>query len=217
LNLLLDGLPEEAVIGGQTVKIETDFRTGILFEEVIRDPNLDDTEKIRTALELYFPGVSFKGTEAIQEAVGYLLWFYRCGEETTDNEPSEEAADGDIGDEQPFSYEHDAGYIYAAFLQAYHMDLARQNLHWWQFRALFTALPEDTQIMKIIGYRTMKIPDKLPREQKQHYQRMKRLYRLPQSEDRQQLESDLSTLLMNGGNPSALLTGGRESWHQTEP
>ena len=62
--------------------------------------------------------------------------------------------------------------------------------------------------MKIIGYRTMKIPAKLPKEQKQYYQRMKRLYALPQSEDRQQLESDLSTLLMNGGNPAALLAGG---------
>ena len=62
--------------------------------------------------------------------------------------------------------------------------------------------------MKIIGYRTMKIPAKLPKEQKQHYQRMKRLYALPQAQDRQQLESDLSSLLMSGGNPAALLAGG---------
>lgn len=218
MNLLIDGLPEDVEIGGQTVKIETDFRTGILFEEMIRDVTLSDTEKIQTALELYFPGVYFDGIEVIQEALDRLFWFYRCGEEPQEMTGSEEdAEEGGENDNPPFSYEYDADYIYAAFLQAYKIDLARHSLHWWQFRALFRALPEDTQIMKIIGYRTMKIPAKLPKEQKQHYQRMKRIYRLPQSEDRQQLESDLSALLMNGGNPSALLNGGRESWHQTEP
>lgn len=208
MNLLIDGLPEDVEICGQTVPIDTSFRTGILFEEMIRDVTLDDVEKIQTALELYFPGVRFP-IDVVQEAVDRLFWFYRCGEESAETTDSNEDAEGGSTD-PPFSYEYDADYIYAAFLQAYGIDLARHTLHWWQFRALFRALPEDTQIMKIIGYRTMKIPAKLPKEQKQHYQRMKRLYALPQSEDRQQLESDLSTLLMNGGNPAALLTGGEE-------
>lgn len=216
MNLLIDGLPESVEIGGQTVKIETGFRTGILFEEMIRDVSMSDTEKIQTALGLYFPGVYFDGADVIQEAVDRLFWFYRCGEELPEMTGSEEDTEEEGTTDAPFSYEYDADYIYAAFLQAYKIDLARHSLHWWQFRALFRALPEDTQIMKIIGYRTMKIPAKLPKEQKQHYQRMKRLYRLPQSEDIRKLESDLSNLLMNGGDPSALLNGGRESWHQTE-
>lgn len=206
MNLLIDGLPEHVEICGQRVPINTGFRTGILFEEMIRDVSLDDTEKIRTALELYFPGVQFEDFGVVQEALDRLFWFYRCGEAPAETTGAEE--DADTGTDPPFSYEYDAEYIYAAFLQVYSIDLARQSLHWWQFRALFRALPEDTQIMKIIGYRTMKIPAKLPKEQKQFYQRMKRLHALPQSEDRQQLESDLSTLLMNGGNPAALLTGG---------
>ena len=45
----------------------------------------------------------------------------------------------------------------------------------------------------------------MPKDQKQHYQKMKKLYALPASKDRQQLESDLTQLLMNGGNPSALM------------
>ena len=39
------------------VPITTDFRTGFLFEEVLQDGQLDDLEKLRTALDLYFPGV----------------------------------------------------------------------------------------------------------------------------------------------------------------
>lgn len=216
MNLLIDGLPDSVEIGGQTVEISTDFRTGILFEEALRDVTLSDVDKINTAMALYYRGKVFPLVD-VPEALDRLLWFYRCGEDPEETAGSDEDEEGGRSIEPSFSYEYDAEYIYAAFLQVYKIDLARQTLHWWQFRALFKALPEDTQMMKIIGYRTMKIPAKLPKEQKQFYQRMKRLYRLPASEDRQQLESDLSDLLMNGGNPSALLNGGRESWHQTEP
>ena len=56
----------------------------------------------------------------------------------------------------------------------------------------------------------MKIPAKASKEQRQHYEHLKRVYALPQSADRQQLESDLNSLLMNGGNPAVLLTGGED-------
>ena len=70
--------------------------------------------------------------------------------------------------------------------------------------------------MKIIGYRTVKLPDKMPKDQRQFYERMKRQYALPESKDVQQLESDLSALLINGGNPAALLRGDSKPW-QTAP
>jgi hypothetical protein len=201
LNLLIDGLPEEVEIAGQTVRISTGFRTGILFEEVLQDHSLDDADKLQTALELYFPGVVFD-YEVLPEAVNRLIWFYRCGSDPTETKDTDEAGSGE---DPPYSYEHDADYIYAAFRQAYGIDLARETLHWWQFRALFRSLPEDTQMVKIIGYRTMKIPASATTEQRQHYEKMKRIYALPEDADRLQLESDLNTLLMNGGDPSALL------------
>ena len=204
MNLLIDGLPKTVEIVGQMVPIITDFRTGILFEEVLQDSLLDDVEKLKVVLDLYFPGVRFHATE-LDDAIRQMIWFYRCGADPAETTEAD-AAGGDK--DPPFSYEHDADYIYAAFLQAYGIDLARQPLHWWQFRALFRSLPEETQLVKIIGYRTMKIPDKASKEQRQHYERMKRVYALPQSADRKQLESDLNSLLMNGGNPAAFLAGG---------
>lgn len=201
MNLLIDGLPTSVEISGQMVEINTDFRTGILFEEALQDPELDDLGKLRTALDLYFPGVVFESS-AIDEAVSRLIWFYRCG----DDSPRRSGAAEDSSAEDPaFSYEYDADYIYSAFLQAYGIDLAQTSLHWWQFRALFRSLPEEVQFIKIIGYRTMKLPAKMAKEQRQHYERLKRIYALPLSESRQQLESDLNTLLMKGGNPSALI------------
>jgi hypothetical protein len=185
-----------------------------LFEELLQDSQLDDLEKIQTALSLYFPGVFFD-FDVIEEAFQALVWFYRCG--TDPAETTGTGKDSGPNEDPPFSYEHDADYIYSAFMQAYGLDLARQPLHWWQFRALFRSLPEDTQLVKIIGYRTMKIPAKTSKEQRQHYEKLKRIYALPQSADRQQLESDLNNLLMNGGNPAALLNSEVRSWHQMEP
>lgn len=199
MNLLIDGLPETVEVAGQYVPINTDFRTGILFEEMMLDGSMDDMEKLRTAIDLYFPEFDFD-LETLPLAVKALLWFYRCG---TDKKEKKDD-DAQDKDDLPFNYEHDADYIYSAFLGSYGIDLARTALHWWQFRALFRALPEDTQFMKIVGYRTVKLPAKMPKEQRHFYEKMKRLYALPESADRQQLETDLTDLLLNGGNPSAL-------------
>jgi hypothetical protein len=200
MNLILDGLPDAVNIAGEYVHIDTSFRTGIIFEEMLFDRDLSDAEKIRTMLELYYPGAAFNEC-TILEAVEKIFWFYRCG-----SEPREAPGDGSGGSEKPsFSYEYDADYIYAAFISAYRIDLARESLHWWQFRALFRSLPEDTMLMKIVGYRTMKISNKLPKEQRDFYRRMKRLYALPERYEQTKAESDLTEVLMKGGNPSALL------------
>ena len=42
------------------------------------DHSMDPQEKLRTALELYFPGVRFS-PDITAEAVQAMLWFYRCG------------------------------------------------------------------------------------------------------------------------------------------
>jgi putative phage gp15 protein len=210
LNLILDGLPETVDIAGNKVEIETSFRTGIIFEEMLSDPELSDEDKLLTMLELYYPGIVFDET-TIREAIEKIFWFYRCGSEPR------QTAGGDEGGETVFSYEYDADYIYAGFMSAYRIDLAKETLHWWQFRALFRSLPEDTQMMKIIGYRSMKISPKLSKEQKEHYKRMKRMYALPGRYEQTKAESDLTEILMKGGNPSALLNveGDSKQW-QTE-
>ncbi len=203
MNLLIDGLPDTVEIAGQKVTINTDFRTGILFEEMMLDPSLNDEEKIQTALNLYFPDYYF-APDAYTEAISSILWFYRCG---SDEVSKNIETGGNCAEEQPYSYEYDADYIYAAFLGSFGIDLTRTSLHWWQFRALFRSLPEDTQFMKIVGYRSIdsKTLSKMTKDQKQYYKKMKELHALPQSADRQQLETDLTQLLMNGGNPSELL------------
>lgn len=213
MNLLLDGLPASVKISGRDVPIRTGYRIGLKFEQLLRDEAISNREKLEKALRLYFDQKDI-GPADYEEAVEAILDFYRCGAPKRPKLPGD---DGAPPEEPAYSYEHDAGYIYAAFKQAYGVDLARDNLHWWQFRALFQSLPDDTMFVKIIGYRTANVPANATPEQRQRIEELKRIYALPLPADQQQLNTDLTTILMNGGNPAALLEGAGRSWHTTEP
>ena len=55
-----------------------------------------------------------------------------------------------------FSFSEDAGCIYAAFREAYGIDLQQiEYMHWWEFRSLFDWLPDGTEIKQRIMYRSI--------------------------------------------------------------
>ncbi|MCM1439830.1 MAG: Gp15 family bacteriophage protein [Roseburia sp.] len=203
MNVLMDNLPDTVVIAGEAVPINTDYRTGILVEQSLNDPLLSDDEKLVTLLRLYYGEDVFQlfsDMDTVKEALDRIKWFYQCG---TDEQT--EDSGGDPYKEPPFSYEYDAAYIYAAFVEAYGIDLTENRLHWWQFRALFLGLPEDVQFCKIMGYRTMEIPPKMPKDRKKFYQKMKRIYKLPESAVQIRLDKELNDILENGGDISQLM------------
>ena len=205
MNILIDELPYTVTVAGQQIPINTDYRTGIFFEQCLNDLTLTDDEKLTQVLELYYgEGLIplLTNIETVQEAIQGIMWFYRCGAEETAEENTEDHS----SEKDPlFSYEHDAAYIYAAFIEAYNIDLAKNRLHWWQFRALFLGLPDTVQFSKIMGYRAMEIPAKMPKAQKKFYQRMKRIYKLPDPPEKVRLEKELEAILANGGDISQLM------------
>lgn len=205
MNVLIDDLPYTVTVAGVQIPIVTDYRTGILFEQTLSDPVMSDNEKLNTVLVLYYGNDIFpllSDMDTVQEALDGIMWFYRCGaDETAGSETEDDAS----GKDPPFSYEHDAGYIYAAFIEAYGIDLTKNRLHWWQFRALFLGLPETVLFCKIMGYRTMEIPAKMPKEKKKFYQRMKRIYKIPEPAEQIRLEKEMEAILANGGDISQLI------------
>lgn len=200
---LLDGLPRSVEIAGREVPIATGYRAGIRFERTLLDRKLSNREKLRLAMEIYYKPGTVQPHET-EQAVEAALGFYRCGAPP----PAKKDMEGEEAAppmERVYDYDFDAPYIYAAFKQAYHVDLSADDIHWWQFKALFQSLPADTMFMKIIGYRTAKIPPKATAEQRQRIEELKRIYALPLDADRQKLQTDLNAILMHGGNPAALL------------
>lgn len=198
-NILIDELPQSVFVDGEEFEIITDFRTSILFELLMQDDEVEDTEKTVKALHLYYPEIP----ENIEAAVEAILWFYGCGKEKTGKKRENQAA---RSRERIYSFDYDDDYIFAAFLRQYGVDLQSiEYLHWWKFRAMFNSLTDDNQIVKIMQYRSMDIPSDLPKEQASFYKKMKRLYALPKSQSEIEKNEAIEQALMNGGDLTGLL------------
>jgi hypothetical protein len=184
INILLDRLPQITQSG---YKIRTDFRESIKFELLMQDNKIDEKNKVMQALNLYYYNV--KGITDIPKAIDEMLWFFACGKKKNVDNKTEKDNKKEI--KQIYSYEFDAEYIYSAFLQQYKIDLNNiQYMHWWKFKALMENLNEDTQFVKIMGYRAIDISKIKDKEEKARYKRLKSIYALPDMRTTEQKEAD---------------------------
>lgn len=182
-NLLLDKMPQYTNSG---LKLRTDFRESIKFELLMQDSNLDVRTKVIQALKLYYYDIS--KIENIKEAIEDILWFYACGrkKQKVDENKSEEK-----NNKQIYSYEFDDEYIYSAFMEQYKIDLnSIKYLHWWKFKALLNSLNENTQFVKIMGYRSIDLAKIKDKDMKANYEKLKKQYSLPDMRTTEQKEAD---------------------------
>lgn len=201
MNILIDDIecPDQAEVNGEWYEIRTNFRNSVLFELMMQDESLDTRTKVQKGLNLYYPIIPGD----LDAAVNAMLWFYRCGKDETVQQKRMAAR---RGGKQIYSFEHDAGLIYAAFLQTYKIDLQDiAYMHWWRFRFLFNALPKDCEFMRAMEYRCVEINDKMSKDQKEFYKKMKRLYALPLSQEEDRRQTAIENALLNGGDLSGVL------------
>lgn len=165
----------------------------------MQDYELSDEDKIIQALELYYKEIP----DSFNEAIEKILWFYRCGK---DIESSKGGTVHGNAPDQIYSFEYDDDYIYSAFLAQYGIDLQDiENLHWWKFKAMFKALKEENEFVKIMGYRSMDLSKIKDKEQKEHYKKMKQMYKIPKAKNEVKKINDIEEALINGKDLSCLL------------
>ena len=114
--------------------------------------------------------------EQLPDAYGCMVDFYRAGEQAAAG--ASDQPDSTPASPPAFDYQCDAGYIVAAFQQAYGIDLTREKLHWFRFRALFAALPEETLMAKIMSWRTMDLSE-YEGSMRAHYADLQERFALP--------------------------------------
>lgn len=89
-----------------------------------------------------------------------------------------------------FDFIQDSELIYAAFYQAYGIDLIEEQgkMHWWKFQALLQGLPSDTRFSEVvqIRLRPMPPPTKYNGEERAQIARLKAEYALEISEEERQ-------------------------------
>ncbi len=187
MNLLYETLPAVYEYGGKQFEVNTDFRCWIRFELLFTDQDVPMRDKKNALLQIIFPTVP-----PDPDLWEFILWFYQCGKKSP-----EIKANGKSGKAKKqaavYSFEHDDGYIYAAFLEVYGIDLTELDyLHWWKFKSLFRGL-HDCKFTDIMGYRAEDL-DEAPDYRKKFLRDMKKLYALPRSLSEQQKIDELKRI-----------------------
>lgn len=145
MNMLTEALPTAISVCGGCYPIYTDFRDWINFEEMIRDPELDDVTKVNTALAYFkeLPDINNlpEIITALNEFYSMSFLHWRKG--------------GTVASAKPiFSWVYDAPYVIGAFRAYYGLNILEVDyMHWWEFKALFDSLPNDCKLNERISYR----------------------------------------------------------------
>ncbi|MCI9410394.1 MAG: hypothetical protein HFJ89_11400 [Oscillospiraceae bacterium] len=188
MNLLYEKLPAVYEYGGKQYDIRTDFRDWIRFELLFTDWDVPMRDKKNALLRIIFSVVP-----PDPNLWEFILWFYKCGKEAREVKSAKTKGAKAKATAAVYSFEHDDGYVYSAFLEVYGLDLtAVEYLHWWKFKALFRGL-HDCKFTDIMGYRAEDL-DEAPDYRKRFLRDMKKLYALPRSLSEQQKIEELKRL-----------------------
>lgn len=188
MNMLTDSVPESLTIAGTEYEINTDYSVWLKFEMLLSDEVEDSKATLLDIKKLIFKS-KIPPDRADEETTEQILWFYRCGK------PEQK---GGSSSKKIFDYDYDDGYICAAYMEQYHIDISGTYMHWWKFHALMLSLSENTEFVKIMSYRAIEINSKMSAAQKAFYQKMKKHYKLPVKKEEQQRITAIEDALING-------------------
>lgn len=133
--------PNIAEINGKEYKIDTSWQTALECFHIIEDESICDEER---ALAIVYKLFGFIPNEEeielfLEKAIKYL----QCGEEY----------DEQVSKVKDMDFEQDFKYINASFMSDYHIDLSKENIHFWQFIYLIQGLTEGCILSRIRNLR----------------------------------------------------------------
>lgn len=157
--------PDTITVNGWEYPVDTDFRVWMEFQSIILSGGKEQERAERLA-----GFMDRLGLPSSKEALDAMLTFYTA-------ESKEKSVAAQKSRPMAFDFQQDSEYIFAAFMGAYKIDLTTAEMHWWTFKALFKALPDDCELCKIMRYRTIDLKD-VPKDQRRFYVEQKARYSL---------------------------------------
>ena len=170
-------LPYEIAVDGRKYRLTPAFDNVLSMYKAIE--NLDEWDRPEVMLHYLLDKPPKKPSVALLKSVLDVLF-----------KPTK-------GGEKSFDYVQDSELIYAAFYQAYGIDLIEEQgkMHWWKFSSLLNGLPSDTRFSEIVSIRTRPIPapTKYNEQERQNLIKLKQEYalKLTSKEREEQLQNSL--------------------------
>ena len=153
MNVLTESLPRTVGIDGVEYPVNTDFRACLRVMLAFEDAQLTPHEKQAILLQNIYSEIPGNIVGAIEAANLFLN-----GGEVQENEHQ---------GPRLYSFSKDANFIFAAFRQTHGIDLQREDLHWWEFLALFMDLGQDTTFCNLVAMRKRVKTGKATKEERQ--------------------------------------------------
>lgn len=192
-NPLLDRFPDEY----NGIKLNTDFRVGILLTLLFNSGKFTDEEKKLQALELLYGDNYYNlGIDALTLWDG-VTWFMSLGYnkstnnielKTSNNDEDEEIKDNEGNnlifdteykeDDSIIDFEFDASRIYSGFLRTYGVDLTETKMHFFKFMFMLADIDSDCSHSKVVDIRQTNLKD-MDKKQRAAYIKLKQLYAIP--------------------------------------
>ena len=194
MNILTDKLPESVDLFGSPVPVRADHRSCIrAIVALLDDDTLDNDEAVCVAFRAFYVRDEF-WMRFPEEALAAETEFLRGA--PVPALPGQKAGRG-ITSERAYSFLYDQAAMYAAFWQQYRIDLTRDTLHWWQFKALLDHL-HGNHMAEIMCKRTAQEESGMTSDQKKQLRKEKTLWKLPALAQETRQPDAVAQALMSG-------------------
>ena len=178
MSILDTALPEYVEAAGGKYGVHTDFRRWIDFEQMMKiNPPV---KRYAEVLKKYYISLP----PDFSEAIGALCRFYAGGTVPQGKESG--------GGQRIYSYEQDAEMIYCAFYAQYHIDLEKENMHWWKFLALLRGLDEKSRFMQIVRLRAIDLNEIKDKNERRRIAGLKRKYAITDERSPERKDNDFA-------------------------
>lgn len=179
---------ETITVEGVEHRLYLEYDRVLRFFEMLQDEGLRDEQKISLGIEMIIQKELHleinKKADILNEIIG------KINEKEGENNdyPLDRNGNPIIRNKKKkkkkelFSFEHDAKYIFSAFVQTYGINLfeVQGEMSWWEFKALLEGLPDDTLFNKIVDIRAKPLPEgKYNKEEREQLKKLKRRFALP--------------------------------------
>ena len=176
-------LPDKVELGGKIYNFNASFDNVINIIDLINDNDIDNTVKVDLSIEMIFGKEQCNVDFETKKQLFFFFFAEIVNQGKKDSVPLDLSGkpipnyQDDV--KKNYSLKHDADYIFSSFMQAYHINLFKEQgkMHWFEFQALLNGLPDDTKFKQITQIRSWKSDDKQSYASKMR--ELQAIYQLP--------------------------------------
>lgn len=191
MNPLLTGLPTQLEVAGETVEIDSDYRTALLIMTAYEDRSLTPAEQHAVLVARLYRRLPADYPAAVAAGLAFLNFDDR-------DKPQEEREQR----ESPrlYSWKYDGKYIFAAVNKALNGRLCTGGfVHWWEFLMGFMEIGSDCMLSRMIYLRKQFAEGKLTKEERRQYAELRDILEFPEElTDEEQAAADVFLARLKG-------------------